>query len=80
MCILSPISPGQAKILNIENKVLLEFDLPSGQGRKIFGEVANVKHDGAGVSLGIKFNDSYEDAALKELADYLLNMMKLPSA
>ena len=79
MCALSPASSAQAKMFNPENKVLLEFDLPNDHPRKIFGEIANVKRDGTGVSLGIKFNDVYEDAASKELAQYLLNMMRLPA-
>ena len=64
--ILSPISSVQTKMLNPENKVLLEFDLPGKDGRiKIFGEVMNIKRDGSGVSLGIKFDDDPQGGGFK---------------
>jgi len=81
MCILSAISPGQTKMLNPENKVLLQFDLPGQHGGiEIFGEIMHIKRDGSGVSLGIKFDDDPREEALRELNDYLSNMVKLPSA
>jgi hypothetical protein len=79
-CSLSPMSSAQTKMLNPENKVLLEFDLPGKHGRiKIFGEVMNIKRDRSGVSLGIKFDDDPQEEALRGLSEYLLNMVKLPS-
>lgn len=81
-CIPSSISHSQAEMLfNSEKKVLLEFELPGSHGRKrVFGEVASVRRDGAEISFGIKFNDNDDEAALKELEDYVSNVVRLPSA
>jgi hypothetical protein len=80
-CIPSSISPGQAETLfNSEKKVLLEFELPGSHGRKrVFGEVASVKRDASEISFGIKFNDGDDEEALRELEDYVSNVVKLPS-
>lgn len=80
-CIPSSISPKQAEtIFNAEKKVLLEFELPGSAGRKrLFGEIAAVRRDGSEISFGIKFNDNDDEAALKELEDYVANVVKLPS-
>ncbi len=76
----SSISPSQAEIFNSERKVLLEFDLTGSLGRRrLFGEVANVKRDGAKISLGVKFCDNDDEAALKALDEYILNLVKLSS-
>lgn len=78
--ITSSISPSQAEMLSTsERKVLLEFELPGSHGRKrLFGEVASIRRDGAEISLGVKFNDNDDAAALKELEDYVSNVVKLP--
>ena len=80
-CVPYSISPGRAEILfNSEKKVLLEFELPGSSGRKrVFGEVASVRRDGAEISFGIKFSDNDDEKALKELEDYVANVVKLPS-
>jgi hypothetical protein len=80
-CVPSSISSSQAEMLfNSEKKVLLEFELPGSQGRKrVFGEVASVKRDSAEISFGIKFSDNDDEAALRELEDYVSNVVKLPS-
>ncbi len=79
-CILSPIPPGQSKMINSENKVLLEFDLANSDGiKKIFGEVAHVKCNEAAMTLGIKFSDN-DEADLKELTEYVSKMVILPYA
>ncbi len=79
-CILSSISPSQVEMFNVEKKVLLEFELPSSNGRKrLFCEISNVKREGAKISLGVKFCDNDDEAALKELDEYVLNKVKLPA-
>jgi hypothetical protein len=80
-CIPSSMSPGQAEMLfNSEKKVLLEFELPGSHGRKrVFGEVASVKRDASEISFGIRFNDDDDEEALRELEDYVSNVVKLPS-
>ncbi len=80
-CIPSSISLSQARTLFIrEKKVLLEFELPGGHGRtRLFGEVANIRRDGAEISLGIKFDGNDDEAAVKELRDYVSNVVRLPS-
>jgi hypothetical protein len=79
-CITSSISPSQAEMLaNSEKKVLLEFELPGSHGRKrLFGEVASIRREGAEISFGIKFNDNDDEEALKELEYYVSNVVKLP--
>jgi c-di-GMP-binding flagellar brake protein YcgR len=81
-CIPSSISLSQAqKLFNSEKKVLLEFELPGGHGRtRLFGEVAGVRRDGTEISLGIKFEEHHDEAAVKELQDYVSNVVRLPSA
>ena len=80
-CVPSSMSPGRAEALfNSEKKVLIEFELPGSSGRKrVFGEVASVKRDGAEISFGIKFNDNDDEKALRELEEYVSNVVKLPS-
>jgi len=80
-CIPSSISHSRAEILfNSEKKVLLEFELPGSYGRKrVFGEVVSVRRDGAEISFGVKFNDNDDQTALRELEDYVSNVVKLPS-
>jgi|SRR5208337_312013 len=79
-CIPSSISSSQAEMLSdSEKKVLLEFELPGSHGMKrLFGEVASIKREGTEISFGIKFNDNDDKAALKELEDYVSNVVKLP--
>ena len=80
-CVPSSISHNRAELLyNSEKKVLLEFELPGSYGRKrVFGEVASVRRDGAEISFGIRFNDHDDEKALRELEDYVSNVVKLPS-
>jgi hypothetical protein len=79
-CLLAPISRGQAEMFNSGKKVLLEFDLAGSHGRKsLFGEVVNVKRDGAKISLGVKFTDMNDETALTELDEYVLNLEKSAS-
>jgi len=79
-CIPSSFSPGQAEMLfNSEKKVLLEFELPGSHDRKrLFGEAVSIRRNGAEIVLGIKFNDNDDEAALKELKDYVSKVVKLP--
>ncbi len=77
-CLLSSLAPIQAEMFTSGKKVLLDFDLPGRQGRKmLFGEVSNLKRDSAKVSLSIKFCDNDDETALKELKEYVLNLLKL---
>jgi len=43
----------------------------------LFGEVSNVKRYGARISFGVKFSDNDDEAALKELEEYVLNLGKV---
>jgi hypothetical protein len=79
-CLLTSISHGQAEMFDSGKKLLVEFDLTGGNGRKkLFGEVSTVRRDAARISLGIRFSGNNDEAALKELDDYVLNLGKLPS-
>ena len=79
-CLLTSISHGQVEMFKSEKKVLLEFDLTGSPDRKrLFGEVLNVKRDGAKISLGVKFSDMNDEAPLEELNEYVLKLGKLAS-
>ncbi len=62
-------------MFNTEKKVLLEFDLGNGTN-KFFGEVSNLKREGDTVSLGVRFCDNENEAALKELNAFVANHTK----
>ena len=79
-CLLTSFSRSQAEMLNSEKKVLLEFDLTGNHGRKrLSGEVLNLRRDGANISLGVRFSEVNDEAALEELNKYILDLGKLAS-
>ncbi len=76
-CLLTSISRDHAEMFKSEKKVLLEFDLTGGHGRKrLFGEVSNLMRDAAGIALGVRFSDNNDEAAMKALDEYVLNLGK----
>lgn len=77
-CLLTSIPPAHAKMFNTEKKVLMEFDLGYGK-MKFFGEVSNLKREGAGISLGVRFCDNNDETALKELNGFVIDHVKSPS-
>ena len=77
-CLLTSIPPAHAKMFNTEKKVLMEFDLGHGK-TKFFGEVSNLKREGATISLGVRFCDNNDETALKELNGFIINQVRSSS-
>ncbi len=76
-CTLPSTQPGEARILSMEKKVLLEFKLPGSRGKKgLLGEILHLERCGLEIALGIRFCTDNDIETMEELGEYIALIMR----